>query len=300
MKPRDLLELTLLAAIWGASFLFMRIAAPAFGAVPLAAVRVLGAALVLLPLLALRGEWPALRRHWRPIALVGLTNSALPFVAFGYASLSITAGLASIFNAATPLFSALIASLWLREPMTRTRALGLTLGFAGVVGLALHKAAAASATGTAATADAGVAGAIAACLAATLLYGFSASFAKRHLAGVPSMALATGSQLGAAVLLAPMAALAWPQAMPAPVHWGVALALAVLCSGVAYILYFRLIAHAGPTNAASVTFLIPAFAVLWGWWLLGETVTLAMLAGCAVIVLGTSLVLGLWPRPARR
>lgn len=291
MRARDTLEMLLLAAIWGASFLFMRIAAPAFGPIALAAVRVAGAALVLLPLLALRGEMPALRAHWRPIALVGITNSALPFVAFGFATLSITAGLASIFNAATPLFSALIAWAWLREPMTRWRALGLALGFAGVLGLAWNKAGLRTGSG-----DWAALLAIAACLGATLLYGFSASFTRRHLAGVPAMALATGSQVSAAVALAPLAALTWPAATPVALHWGAAAALAVLCSGIAYVLYFRLIAHVGPTNAASVTFLIPVFAVLWGGWLLDEAITPAMVLGCAVIVAGTALVLGLRPR----
>lgn len=295
MKARDTLDLVLLAAIWGASFLFMRMAAPAFGPIALAAVRVAGAALLLLPLLAWRGELPALATHWKPIALVGLTNSALPFVAFGFATLSITAGLASIFNAATPLFSALIAWAWLREPMTRWRAGGLALGFAGVLGLAWDKAGLRGGT-----ADAGAVLAIAACLGGTLLYGFSASFARKHLAGVPAMALATGSQLSAAIVLAPLAVVQWPATPPSPVHWATALALALLCSGVAYILYFRLIANAGATNAASVTFLIPVFAVLWGGWLLDERITPAMVLGCAVIVAGTSLVIGLLPRRAAR
>jgi drug/metabolite transporter (DMT)-like permease len=294
MRTRDTLDLLLLAAIWGASFLFMRMAAPAFGPIALAAVRVTGAALVLLPLLAWRGEWPALRRHWRPIALVGLTNSALPFVAFGYAALTISAGLASIFNAATPLFSALIAWVWLREPMNGRRALGLALGFAGVMGLAWDKAGLREGSG-----ETGALLAIGACLAGTLLYGFSASFTRRHLQGLPAMALATGSQLSAALVLAPLAAMTWPATTPAPMHWAAAAGLAVLCSGVAYVLFFRLIANIGATNAVSVTFLIPVFAVLWGGWLLDEAITGAMVIGCAVIVVGTALVVGLVPRWAR-
>jgi len=127
MKSRDTLDLLLLAAIWGASFLLMRLAVPAFGPVALAFVRVAGAALMLLPLLMLRGEWDALKQHWKLALLVGVTNSALPFVLFGFATLSITAGLAAIFNAATPLASALLAWAWLREPMTRWRLLGLGL-----------------------------------------------------------------------------------------------------------------------------------------------------------------------------
>ncbi|MBI5257316.1 MAG: DMT family transporter [Burkholderiales bacterium] len=291
MKTRDTLDLLLLAAIWGASFMFMRVAAPAFGPVALAFVRVAGATLLLLPMLALRGDLAALPRHWRPLLLLGLTNSALPFMAFGYATLWITGGLASIFNAATPLTSALFAWAWLKEPLTRPRILGLALGFAGVLGLAWNKAGLRSDS-----VDLPVLLAIGACLAGTLLYGFSASLTKRHLTGVPAMALATGSQLGATIALAPLAALHWPATNPSAWPWAAAMASALLSSGVAYILYFRLIARVGPTNAASVTFLVPVFAVIWGGLLLDEPVTLAMLLGGAVIVAGTSLVVGLLPR----
>jgi len=297
MKPRDVLELVALAAIWGASFLFMRMGAADFGPAPLSWLRVAGASVVLLPLLAMRGELPALRQHWKAIALVGLTNSALPFLLFSYAALAITAGLSSIFNATTPLFGALFAALWLRDRLGASRLLGLAIGFAGVVGLAWDKASLRPEAHGVSSAIA-----IAACLAATLLYGFSASFAKKRLAGVSPFALATGSQVSAAVVLALPAWWSWPAVTPGPVPWLVALTLAVLCTAVAYVLYFRLIAHVGATNAVSVTFLIPAFAVLWGFAFLGETLTPAMVLGCAVILVGTSLVTGLvrLPMPARR
>jgi drug/metabolite transporter (DMT)-like permease len=291
MKPRHLLELLALAAVWGASFLFMRVAAPEFGAAPMAALRVAGASLVLLPLLALRGEMAALRQHWKPIGLVGISNSALPFICYGFAAQFITAGLASIFNAATPLFTALIAWLWLRQALTRWRVLGLLIGLSGVLGLAWDKAGLKEGAG-----QHGVALAVAACLAATLLYGFAACFTRRYLQGVPSMALAAGSQLSAALVLALPALWWWPAQLPSLRAWAMVLALAVLCTGVAYVLYFRLLAHVGATNASSVTFLIPVFAVAWGGLLLGETVTPAMLAGAAVILVGTALAMGLWPR----
>jgi drug/metabolite transporter (DMT)-like permease len=137
MKPRDLADLLLLAAIWGASFLFMRMAVPAFGPVALAFVRVAGAALFLLPLLLLRGEAPVLRQRWRALLVLGLTNSALPFLLFGYAVYTLPAALAAIFNAATPLCTALIAWAWLGDPLNRWRSLGMALGFGGVAGLAL-------------------------------------------------------------------------------------------------------------------------------------------------------------------
>jgi drug/metabolite transporter (DMT)-like permease len=294
MRRRDLGELLLLAAIWGASFLFMRLGAAQFGAVPLSWLRVALASLVLLPLLAWRGEWRALRRHWKPIFVVGITNSALPFALFSYALLSITASLSSIFNSASPLFAALIAWVWLADRLSAPRVAGLVIGFAGVLGLAADRAAPSThAEGAQALL------AILACLAATLAYGFSVNFTKRYLAGVPPLALAAGSQLAAAVALAVPALALWPDILPGAAAWLNVTGLAVLCTGIAYLLYFRLIANAGPANAIAVTYLVPAFAVLWGGVFLGERPTPSMLAGCAVILLGTALATGLLPRPPR-
>lgn len=294
MKPRDLGDLVLLAAIWGSSFLFMRLIVPAFGPVALAFVRVTGAALILLPLLLLRGEWPALRRRWRAMILLGLTNSALPFLLFGYAAYTLPAGLAAIFNAATPLSTALIAWIWLGDPLSRWRSLGLALGFAGVAGLAAHKSLG-SGTWQSVQFDLAAALAIGACLLGTLLYGHAASYVKRYLPGMPAMVMAVGSQSAASAALLLPAAFTWPTTNPSLRDWAFALALAVLASGVAYILYFRLLGRVGPTGAASVTFLVPVFASLWGVLFLNEPVTLPMLIGGAVILAGTSLVLGLLP-----
>ena len=288
MKTRDAGELVTLAALWGASFLFMRIGAAEFGPFALVWLRVAGASMLLLPLLAIRGGGPALRRHWRTIALVGITNSALPFLCFTFAALTITAGLSSIFNAATPLFGALFALWLLKDRLGASRAIGLLIGLAGVVGLVWDKA---GFTGNAAGSDAALA--IAACLAAAALYGFSASFARKRLVGVSPLAVAAGSQLSAALVVAAPAWWLWPATTPGVPSWLAALALALPCTGVAYILYFRLIANAGATQAASVTFLIPAFAVLWGALFLGEAVTPSMLVGCAVILAGTALVTAL-------
>ena len=295
MKPRDLLDLTLLATIWGSSFLFMRLLVPGFGPVALAFVRVAGASLFLLPILLLRGEWPVLRRHWRAMIILGLTNSALPFLLFGYAVTTLPAGLTAIFNAATPLFTALIAWAWLGDPLTRWRSLGLALGFAGVAGLAGYKSLV-SGNLQSLQFDSQGALAIAACMAGALMYGHAASYTKRYLPGLPAMVMAAGTQIAAAIALALPAALTWPAALPVATDWLMAAALAVLASGVAYILYFRLITRVGPTQASSVTFLVPVFAILWGATLLGEQVTLPMLVGGAVILAGTALVLGLLPR----
>lgn len=289
MKPFDLAELLLLAAIWGASFLCMRIAAPEWGPWLMAAGRGVGAALMLMPILWWQGHGPALRRHWRPIAVIGVTNSALPFLLFAFASTRLNAGLSAIFNASTPLWGALIGWWWLSDRPGRSRAIGLVLGFAGVLGLAWQKA------GSGMHSEGwSAAAAIAACLAATALYGWSANWSKRALQGVPPMAVAAGSQLTAAVLLGPLFwILPWP-AMPGSQAWLAEAVLALLCTGAAYILYFRLISRIGPTRATSVTFLIPVFAVAWAWSLLAEAPTQAMVLGAGVILLGTSLSTGLW------
>lgn len=290
MKSSDLSELVALAALWGASFLFMRMGASEFGPVALSAVRVAGATLFLLPLLLLRSQWPALRSHWRPIFVVGVLNSALPFLCFSYAALSISAGLSSIFNAATPLFGALIAWLWLNDRLTPSRVLGLAIGFAGVLWLAWDKAS---------FKPGGSGWAIVACLAGTLCYGIAASFTKKRLTGVAPLAVATGSQLAAALVLALPAALWWPAALPSQTAWLAAALLALACTGVAYVLFFRLIANVGPANAIAVTFLIPVFAVLWGWMFLGEGISAAMVLGCAVILVGTGLTTGVLRLPAK-
>lgn len=283
MKTADLSELIGLAALWGASFLFMRLGAAEFGPVALAAVRVGGAALVLLPLLRWRGQFGELRRHWRSIFVVGITNSAVPFLCFSYAALSITAGLSSIFNASTPLFAAVIGWWWLKDRPSGPRIAGLAIGFAGVLGLAWEKAS---------FKPGGSGWAIVACLAAALMYGLSANYTKRRLQGVAPLAVAAGSQLSAALVLALPALWWWPEVMPSTHAWAMVALLAVLCTGVAYLMYFRLIAHVGPANAITVTFLIPAFAVLWGWLFLAEPLTAAMAVGCAVILLGTALATG--------
>lgn len=284
MKPKDLIELSLLAAIWGASFLFMRLGAHEFGPVPMATLRVLGASLFLLPLLSLRVGVKELRQHWRPLMVVGLLNGALPFALYAYAALSITAGLSSILNATTPLWGAMVAWVWLGQRLDASRLCGLALGFAGVVFLAWDQAS---------FKPGGSGWAILACLLATLCYGIVANFSKRYLNGLNPLTVATGSQVTASAMLVLPALFSWPDRMPSSQAWLSVAMLAVLCSGVAYILYFRLMQRVGPTNTIAVTFLIPVFAVIWGYVFLAEAFTLHMAMGCAIVLLGTAMAVGL-------
>ena len=259
-----------------------------FGALATAGVRVIIAAVFLLPILIFKGLLGSLRTHWKLTFLVGVTNSAIPFACFTFALLSISTGLSSILNATVPLFGAVIAWLWLNDRPHGLRILGLLIGFMGVAMLAWDKAsfkpdASGLTTGWA----------VLACLTACLCYGISASFTKRYLGGIPSLVLATGSQIGAALGLAPLAWWYWPTQTVSTKAWLAVLALGVVCTGIAYVLYFRLIARAGPARALSVTFAVPVFAVLYGVVLLGEVVTPWMLVCGLVIVLGTALSAGL-------
>ena len=286
-------DFVVLAAIWGASFLFMRVAAVEFGALPTAAVRVAIAAAFLVPILLWKRQGAVLREHWKPVFLVGVLNSGIPFALYSYALLHITTGLSAILNATVPLFGALVAWWWLKDRPNGSRVLGLAIGFAGVALLASGKASfKPDASGVASG------WAIVACLVATLCYGIAASFTKRFLGGLPPLVTATGSQLGATLGLALPALWLWPAKMPGGTAWLALLAVGVLCTGVAYILYFRLIEQAGPARALAVTFLVPVFALVYGVLLLGEAITPLMIGCGLVIVCGTALATGLLTIPA--
>lgn len=284
MKPRDLLDLTLLAALWGGSFLFMRYAVPHFGVVPLIWLRVALASVCLLPLLMMKGQLGALRERAGAVAVMGLFNSGLPFLLIAWATLSITAGLASIMNAMTPVFTAVIGALWLGDRLEPRRAFGLVLGLAGVALLAADKAD---------FRPGGSGWAIMAMLLATVCYGFAANHTRRYLQGVPALVNAAGTQIVSALVLLPPALWSWPDHLPGLGPWLAVLVLGVACSALAYLLFFRLIANVGAGRAVTVTFLVPVFGTLWGALFLGEPVTASMLAGGAVVLLGTGLATGL-------
>ena len=265
---------------------------PGFGPVVTAALRVVIASAVLLPFMLLRGHRAEFAMHWKKVLLVGVINSAIPFVCIAFALQSISIGQSSVLNATVPLFGALIAWFWLGERPSGSRVVGLLIGFAGIALLASENAS----FDTNALGNSSVWG-IAASLLACLCYGIAASYTRRFLGGVPSLVSASGSQLGATIFLLPFCLWCWPAQAPSLQAWLAVSALGVLCTGTAYILYFRLIAKAGPARALTVTFAIPVFAIAYGVILLGEGVTHWMLGCALVIVLGTSLSSGLWSLP---
>lgn len=291
MKRSTGFEFVALGAIWGSSFLFTRISGNEFGVLPTAGVRVCIGALVLLPVLWFSGHAAALRQHAGPVLLVGMLNCAFPFSLFAFAVMSISTGLTGILNATVPLFGAVIAWLWLKEQPSKLSVLGLVIGFGGVVTLAVDKASFKSG---------GSGWAVLACLLATALYGLAASYTKRYLSGVHPLATATGSQIGAALGLALPTFWFWPARNPGASAWLAMAALGVVCTGTAYVLYFRLIERIGPQRAIAVTFLVPMFAVVYGTLFMGERLTLSMLAGGAIVVCGTALSTGLIRAGAQR
>ncbi|MBT9314493.1 DMT family transporter [Leptothoe spongobia] len=280
MKLSDVFEMLLLAALWGGSFLFMRIAAPVIGPIWLIEFRVLLAGLALLPLLARLGLLGEMRRNLIPLLTVGCINSAIPFLLLAFASVSLPAGFTSILNGTAPLFGTVVASVWLQEKLTPARMLGFFLGFIGVVILVGWQAV---------ETTPGFLIAIVAALLAAFMYAIAAPYIKQNLADVPSLVATTGSQLGAALVIIPALPFTVPQQVPSAKVIISVLSLAVLSTAFAYILFFRLIQNIGSTKALTVTYLIPIFAMLWGTIVLKETVTSSMILGCGLVLLGTAI-----------
>jgi drug/metabolite transporter (DMT)-like permease len=290
MTRANLIRLFSLAAIWGAAFLFLRIAVPALGALQTTVLRVLiGGLAMFLYAKAMKVEcgW---RKYWKHYIAIGAINSALPFSLFAYGAAHLPSSYEILLNSATPLFAAIFAALWMNEAMTLQKTLGLLIGAAGVALVA-------------GIAPPGADMQFGICVAAGLLgaacYGISGIYIRKFTPGIAPAAMAGCSQLAAAALMSPVFLHMPPaSALTLPVTASL-LSLALLCSGAAYLLYFRLLAEAGPSRALTVTFLMPVFGMFWGTLFLHEAVTTSMLAGCGLIVSGTALVLGLvrWRKP---
>jgi drug/metabolite transporter (DMT)-like permease len=277
---RDLwtpIELTLLGAIWGGSFLFMRVAAADFGPLPLVELRLLTGVAILLPFL-----WQARARitprHWLRFALIGSLNSAIPFSLFAWGAERAPAGIGAIANSMTVLFAALVAFLLFREHIGFRRMIALIVGFVGVVILASGR-----------TAGDNVAGAAIAGTLASLCYGFAINFTRHWLADLPPVVAVAGTLSCATVLVAPFAFAAWPATPIPPASWIAGTLLGVLCTGIAYVLFFRLIQRVGSSRASTTTYLVPIFGVAWGWLLLGERPTPTMIAS-AMLILGSVIL----------
>lgn len=288
MRPSDYGRLLALAAIWGASFLFMRIAAPAFGSVNTTFLRVFFALVGLAAMLLLLRTPMQFQGKLKSIMVLGIINSGVPFLMYAVAALWLPAGYSAILNATTPLMGALIGFSFFSETLTLRKWAGVMLGLVGI-GLITT------------TGEVDLSGQLAigvlACLIATACYGCAGFLTRRWVTergGLDAKLVAFGSQIGAVLFLLPFfgytlatgPAVDWAQ----PGVWASVLAVGFLCTAFAYLLYFRLLADIGPLRSLTVTFLIPPFGILWGYLVLGETLTGGFVFGGAVVCLAVWLV----------
>jgi drug/metabolite transporter (DMT)-like permease len=284
MGRRDLGALLLLSALWGASFIYIRVAVPALGPFVLVELRVGLAAVALALCAALVGRLPKLRGRWRQFALLGAVNVAIPFSLISTAEINLTASLAAILNSTTVMFTAVVAAVWMGDALTARKLVGVALGIVGVTVLvgwdpiAMNWAVALS---------------VGAMLAASLAYALGSVYAKRTFADSPPLAIASGQLTAAAMLMLPLAAVSAPEQSPSTIVVLSVLGLALPSTAVAYMLYFRLIANVGPTSTSTVTLLVPLFGLLFGVVLLDEPVGVGTLAGLVLILSSVTLITGL-------
>lgn len=289
MNTSNFLRLLLLAAIWGGSFLFMRIGAPVLGPAVLIEYRVLFAALFLALVGLLLRKRLDIRANWKHYLMLGFFNSALPFLLFAWGARTLSASVLSVLNATAPMWGALLGAVWGRQAISPRTGLGLLLGTAGVALLVGFDDV---------STRPGAALAVAAALAAALCYGIASLYAK-SAKSVEPFANAHGTMWAAALFVLPALPFFPAPATPTPGVWAAVLALGVLCSGIAYLIYFKLIEDVGPTSALTVTFLNPVFGILWGALFLHEAVGWHTLAGSGIVLVGTALVTGFVPRLRR-
>ena len=289
MSYLNLTRLILLGAIWGASFLFMRIAVPSFGPPVLIELRLLTAALLLALVAVATGRKLQWNRHWRHYSIIGAINSAVPFLLFAYAAMTLPASLLSLFNSLAPIFGAIVAAIWFRTSVSRSAAIGLASGVLGVAVLTSDHLMHATVSGNWVV----VALSFGAATLAPVCYAVAGAYIKWKASDSDAFANAHGSMWASSALALPLALVFLPSTSPSGMDWFAATALGVICTGVAYLLYFKLIAELGPMRTLSVSFLIPVFGVLWGAVLLNEPVGWTLLVGGVLILLGTALATGI-------
>ena len=290
MSTRDFASLLLLASVWGASFLFMRIATPELGPFMTTELRVLIAALALLGYAAIIRYRSQFFQRWKQYLIVGALNAAIPFVLICTAELHVTASLAAILNATTPLFTALVAWAWVKDPLGVKKIIGLLTGILGVAILVGWSPM---------PVDATLLYSVLCSLLAALSYAFAGIYSSRAFKGIKPLEVAIGQQIGASLLLLPLALIYWPDHMPStPAVLSIA-GLAILCTAMAYLVFFKLINNVGPVKTVSVTYLVPIFGVIWGVAFLHETVSLTTFIGLAVIFISIVLVTNMIPAKAK-
>ena len=284
---RDYIELLILSAIWGSSFLFLRIASPEFGPIFLIELRVASGLLILMPICLLLGKFKELKQNWKIISIVGLANMAIPFCFFAYSALNMGAGALSIINATVPFFTALIAFILYQQKLSRIGLLGLLIGFSGVVALVFDPSESSGITSKLAIPSA---------LFACVLYGLALNLVAQKLQGVSGISITAGGLLFSTLFLFPLAILERPEVVPLGSVWVSVLALGIVCTGFGYILFYRLIARIVSQQAIMTTYLIPIFSILWGNLFLAESITVFMVLGVILVLSGVGMTTGRFSR----
>ena len=280
----DYLMLIMLSAIWGASFLFLRISSPVFGPFFLIEMRVVSALLVLLPVCIVMGKSHEILSNWRPIFLLSLCNMTIPFCLLAYATLSIGAGFASIINSTVPFFTAIIAFAFWRQRLTLLAIVGMFIGFSGVVLLMVVYSGPLSLNASLLPIAAGIVGSI--------FYGLAINLMAQYLPAVSGVVITTGSLMFSSLTLLPLALWKMPEVMPTGSIWLSVLALGIICTGFAFVLFYRLISRIGSNLAVTNTFMIPLFSLFWANLFLAEEVTFSMLFACTLVLTGVGLTTG--------
>lgn len=281
MNSRDFIILLALAAVWGASFLLMRVATPEFGAFALIAIRMgLGGA-CLLPVFLKKTARDCFAENWARLTFSGLLNTGIPFLLLAYATLKLNAGFTAVLNGAVPFVAASVAFFWFGTSLKRLQLLGMAIGMGGMVVLVWD--------GLSVGEDSNATSIVCALLAC-FFYGYGANFMKRYLSQIPPKVASAGSLLGGSLILIPLGIIFRPDQVPTPTAWLSVAILAIVCTGIAFVVFFDLLQRVGPTSAVSVTFMIPAFGVFWGWWLLDEQLSYQLLGGMLLTLSGTALV----------
>lgn len=283
MQARHIIAFIFLAAIWGASFLFTRISSPEFGPLPFAFLRIGIAAVALLPILFIANHWQLLRQNIAVISIVSLLNSAIPFILYGYTALYLNAGITSVLNATTPILTAVLAHYYLKDQLTKKQLSGLIIGIIGVTILVSDKITWSSSNILPYIAPIG----------ACLCYAISANMTKKKLSHIPPKLIASSSMFTAGLMLMPFAIIYWPSQPPSLLAWYSIIAVALISTALAYLIFFHLIKEVGPSKAVSVTLIIPIFGILWGVLFLDESITFEVVAGTLVILIGAYLSLSL-------
>lgn len=289
MNQKTTLMLIALSAIWGASFLFMRVASAEFGPLTLIFLRMLGAILVLAPFLMRKTLRSHIFESAKHIIILSMANNVVPFVLLAYATLKLESGFTSLINATTPMWTALIAVGFFGTKVNRQQIVGLILAFLGIFILSADKLTFGSQ---------GMGWSILAGLGATLGYGIAGNYSKRYLSHLSAKEITVGTVLSSTLILTIPGLYFWPEVSPSTTAWVSTALLGILCTAVAYLIFFKVLAEAGSVATSTVTFLVPVFAIAWGVSLLGEQITLRMMIGMAMTLLGTALSVKLiksWP-----